>query len=77
MPDHAVLYNRSPISDRRVNNNYKLSHAGIRIAAIIGIIEVRLHYNQIAGAIEILQVPLHFTIFTGIFLQFQKEGKAH
>ena len=52
MPDHAVLYNRSPISDRRVNNNYKL----VYVAAIIGMIEVRLHYDQIAGAIEILQV---------------------
>ena len=49
----------------------------VYIATIIGMIEVRLHYNQIVGAIEILQVPLHFTIFTGIFLQFQKEGKAH
>ena len=58
MPDHAVLYNRSPISDRRVNNNYKLGHVGIR-----RMIEVRLHYDQIVGAIEILQVPLHFKHF--------------
>ena len=64
MPDHAVLYNRSPISDRRVNNNYKLSHVGTAyVAAIIGMIEVRLHYDQIAGAIVILQVPLHFKHF--------------
>ena len=63
MPDHAVLYNRSPISDRKVNNNYKLSHA-VYVAAIIGMIEVRLYYHdQIAGAIEILQVPLHFKHF--------------
>ena len=33
---------------------------GVYVAAIIGMIEVRLHYDQIAGAIEILQVPLHF-----------------
>ena len=45
--------------------------------AKIGMIEVRLHYDQIAGAIEILQVPLHFYLYTAIFLQFQKEGKAH
>ena len=79
MPDHAVLYNRSPISDRRVNNNYKLSHAGIR-SCNIGMIEVRLHYDQIAGAIEILQVYCcisNISIVTAIFFQFQKEGKAH
>ena len=32
-------------------------------AIIIGMIEVRLHYDQIAGAIEILQVPLHIKHF--------------
>ena len=37
----------------------------VYVAAIIGMIEVRLHYDQIAGAIEILQdlVPLHFKRF--------------
>ena len=35
----------------------------VYVAAIIGMIEVRLHYDQIAGAIEILQVPLHFKHF--------------
>ena len=29
---------------------------------VAAMIEVRLHYDQIAGAIEILQVPLHFNI---------------
>ena len=33
------------------------------LAAIIGMIEVRLHYDQIAGAIEILPVSLHFKHF--------------
>ena len=51
----------------------------VYVAAIIGMIEVWLHYNQIVGAIEILQVPLHFKHFYLYcqFLQFQKEGKAH
>ena len=35
----------------------------VYVAAIIGMIEVRLHYDQIAGAIEMLQVPLHFKHF--------------
>ena len=48
----------------------------VYVAAIIGLIEVQLHYDQIAGAIEILQVLLHFK-HSSLFLQFQKEGKAH
>ena len=59
MPDHAVLYNRSPISDRRVNNNYKLSHAGIYVAAIIGMIEVRLHYDDCRSHRDFTSIPLH------------------
>ena len=35
-------------------------HAVVYVAAMI---EVRLHYDQIAGAVEILQVPLHFKHF--------------
>ena len=37
----------------------------VYVAAIIGMIEVRLYYiyDQIAGAIEMLQVPLHFKHF--------------
>ena len=37
----------------------------VYVAAIIGYrnIEVRLHYDQVSGAIEILQVPLHFKHF--------------
>ena len=39
----------------------------VYIAAIIRMIEVRLHYDKIVGAIEILQVSLHFKhIFTMI-----------
>ena len=38
----------------------------VYVAAIIGMIEVRLHYDQIAGAIEILQVPLHFYLYCHI-----------
>ena len=38
----------------------------VYVAAIIGMIEVRLHYDQIAGAIEILQVPLHFYLYSHI-----------
>ena len=37
----------------------------VYVAAIIGIIEVWLHY-QIAGAIEILQVLLHFYLYSHI-----------
>ena len=36
----------------------------VHVAAILGMIEVRLHYDQIAGAIEILQVPLHQTFLS-------------
>ena len=51
----------------------------VYVAAIIGMIEVRLHYDQIAGAIEIYKYRCisNISIFTAIFLQFQKEGKAH
>ena len=36
----------------------------VYVAAIIGMIEVRLHYDQISGAIEIFtSIPLHFKHF--------------
>ena len=38
----------------------------VYVAAMIGMIEVRLHYDQIVGAIEILQVPLHFYLYCHI-----------
>ena len=51
----------------------------VYVAAIIGMIEVRLHYDQIAGAIEILQVPLHvkhFYLYSHIS-PISEGGKAH
>ena len=33
---------------------------------LAAMIEVQLHYDQIAGAIEILQVPLHFYLYSPI-----------
>ena len=49
----------SQISDRRVNN----SHAGIRICNFRNDRSAAALYDQIAGAIEMLQVPLHFKHF--------------
>ena len=46
---------------------------------VAAIIEVRLHYDQIAGAIEILQVPLHikhFYLYSHIS-PISEGGKAH
>ena len=51
----------------------------VYVAAIIGMIEVRLHYDQITGAIEILQVPLHikhFYLYSHIS-PISEGGKAH
>ena len=33
---------------------------------VAAMIEVRLHYDQISGAIEILQIPLYFYLYCGI-----------
>ena len=51
----------------------------VYVAAIIGMIEMRLHYDQIAGAIEILQVLLHikhFYLYSHIS-PISEGGKAH
>ena len=53
----------SQISDQRVNNNCKLSHAGIRSRNYRNDRSAAALYDQVLGAIEMLQVPLHFKHF--------------